>query len=98
MCKYDFTGVRKSFASFDAEVKLAMDSVGREAVDYAVENGDYHDVTGRLRRSNEYSVDGAKLTISNSAPYAADVEARGNDVVGGAALYSEKRLKEIFEK
>lgn len=97
-CKYDFRDFDKALRDFCRQVRTKVQEVGEEAVDYAVKNGTYHDVTGRLRSSNKYEVDAnANLTISNDAPYAAEVEAKGKDVIGGAALFAEQRLKEIFE-
>lgn len=73
-----------------------MAAVGREAVRYAEENGNYRDVTGRLRASNDYEVSDKGLKIVNTAPYAEDKEAEGFDVVSGAALFAERELKRIF--
>lgn len=73
----------------------AQEKVGREAVDYAVANGTYRNVTGRLRASNGYKSSKDGLTLYNDAPYAKDIEARGEDVISGAALYAQKRLNEM---
>lgn len=69
-------------------------AVGEEAVAYAKEHGSYRDITGRLRRSNKYEASLEGLKIYNDAPYAQFVESKGYDVITGAALYAEKRLKE----
>ena len=42
-------------------------------------------------------VDHDGLTLENIADYASYVEAKGFDVLSGAALRAEKKLKEIFE-
>lgn len=80
----------------NAQERQALRQVGREAVTYAVENGDYHNVTGRLRASNRYRVCADGLELYNDTPYAAEVESRGYEVIGGAALVAEQRLKEVF--
>ena len=72
--------------------------VGDEVEKYAVEHGDYQDHTLTLRTSNDYDVDKDVLTLKNEAEYASFVESKGYDVLSGAALYAEKRLKEEFEK
>ena len=45
---------------------------------------------------NDVDKDG--LTLKNEAEYASFVESKGYDVLSGAALHAEKRLKEEFEK
>ena len=55
---------------------------------YWLENGE----------SNDYDVDKDGLTLKNEAEYASFVESKGYDVLSGAALHAEKRLKEEFEK
>lgn len=97
ICKFNFSDIESAFSRFDSAVRTQMAKVGKVAVDYAVQNGDYRDVSGRLRKSNRAEVVGRNLRIYNEAEYAADVEARGQDVIGNAALYAEQRLKEIFE-
>lgn len=81
-------------AAIDTEISARLDEVGRKAVEIAKETGSYHDVTGRLRRSNGYKVEGRNLIIYNSAPYAEDVEARGKIVLTTAVLEAEKMLNE----
>jgi len=97
-CKFDFSDVAPALARFNRQVRKKVEEVGQEAVEYAIENGDYHDVTGETRASNHYKVDGNNnLTIYNDCDHAAELEANGKDVIGNAALYAEQRLKEIFE-
>ncbi len=74
------------------EVAAAMTEAGEAAVSYNIENGDYRNRTGRLRASNFYAVSQEGLTVGNSAPYAADVEARGYMVCSGGALLAEMML------
>lgn len=93
----DFSDIYEAIDGFKDEAKEKMREVGEDAVAYAIENGNYKDVTGRLRASNKYAVDDNGLKIYNDAPYASSVEARGKEVISGAALFAEKRLKEIFE-
>lgn len=80
-----------------SEVEAAMKAAGEAAVEYNVVNGDYHNVTGRLRRSNFYRIESQDgmpetLIVGNSAPYASDVEARGRMVTSGGVLLAEKML------
>lgn len=77
-----------------AEVKAVEDKVGKEAVDYAMKNGSYQNRTGTLRKSNKYSVEDDGLELRNEAEYASFVESKGYEVLTGAALFAEKRLKE----
>lgn len=94
----DFSDVKNFLSDVEKEVVAVEERVGQEAVDYAVTNGNYHDVTGHLRRSNTYEARPDGLIIKNTASYASKVEARGKDVSSGAALYAERRLKEEFER
>lgn len=91
---FDFSDVDDAFNQFDQELKDTMTEVGEEAVQYAKDNGDYQDQTGTLRRSNEYEVDETGLTLKNEAEYASYVEAKGYEVLSGAALEAERLLKE----
>lgn len=79
------------------EVREKLTELGEEGVEYAVQNGTYHNVTGRLRASNKYEVDGTKLRLYNDCEYCNDVEARGQDVISGAILHIEERAREIFQ-
>lgn len=95
--KHDFSDVEKAINEFKHEVISKMIDVGAEAIHYAEENGNYHDHTMTLRTSNDYDIEGDSLVLKNTTPYASKVESMGYDVLSGAALYAEKRLKEIFE-
>ena len=98
MCKFNFRDVRSAMARFNRQVRQHVEEVGQEAVDYAVEHGDYHDVTGETRASNHYTVNADNsLTLYNDCDHAAALEANGRDVIGNAALFAERRLKDIFE-
>lgn len=94
---FDFSDVDAAFDEFKREVKDAMTEVGEEAVQYAKDNGDYQDITGTLRKSNEYEVDETGLTLKNETEYASYVEVKGFEVLSGAALEAERLLKEKFE-
>jgi hypothetical protein len=113
------------------EVVPAMVEAGESAVDYAIQNGEYKNRTGTLRKSNKYLVDKEGLLLYNDATsvngeasvdfadmvidpdkvdvvtgtpdgkivqYASFVEAKGYDVLSGAALHAEKLLKDKFER
>lgn len=95
---YDFQDVDAFFADGEREVVEELKSIGQEAVDYAVVHGNYQNRTGNLRRSNKYKADKSGLTVYNDASYAENVEQRGYEVISGAALHAEKRLKEEFEQ
>lgn len=92
----DFSDVDKFFQDGEWEVEKKMIDVGAEAVQYAEEHGNYQDHTLTLRTSNDYDVDKSGLTLKNEAEYASFVESKF-DVLSGAALYAEKRLKEEIE-
>lgn len=96
--KAEFDAITSLMEELEKEIIETMDSVGREAVEYAVEHGSYQNRTGRLRSSNKYDVDESGLSLYNDAPYASEVEQKGYEVLSGAALFAEKKLKEAFEK
>lgn len=91
--EYKFSDVSAFFEQGEWEIEKKMIDVGADSVEYAKEHGNYRDVTGKLRNSNDYDVDREGLTLMNKCEYASDVEARGYDVLGSASLYAEKRLK-----
>lgn len=91
--KFDRQAFEKAVDDFRAAVRKRMDDVGKQAVEYAIEHGEYHNVTGRLRRSNGYEVSDKGLRVLNTAPYAEDVQNRGLDVIGGAALFAQYELQ-----
>lgn len=95
--RFDDADIDAFLREAENEVVSTLKKIGEESVQYAVENGDYHDVTGNLRRSNKYEADRDGLTLLNDADYASYVEQRGYDVLSGAVLFAEKRLKEEFE-
>lgn len=99
---FDFSDVDSFFEEGFNEVVNAEKAIGQESVDYAVEHGSYRDNTGLLRRSNKFKADRDGLTLFNDAEskgtqYAELVEGRGYEVLSGAILHAEKRLKEEFE-
>ena len=99
----DFSDVDDFLENGKWEVEKGMIDVGDEAVKYAEEHGEYEDHSLTLRTSNDYDVDESGLTLKNEAAspkgyhYASDVESKGFDVLSGASLYAEKKLKERFE-
>lgn len=93
-CEIDFSDEVPFFDEGMSEVKEVMKSVGEESVQYAKDNGDYKDHTKVLRNSNRHEVDESGLTLKNEADYASFVESKGFEVLTGAALHAEKRLRE----
>ncbi len=100
----DFSDVDNFFDEGTWEVESAMIDAGANAVNYAEANGNYQDHTFTLRRSNKYDVDESGLTLYNDAKspegynYASNVESKGFDVLGNAALNAERELKDKFEQ
>ena len=100
---YDFSDVDSFFRKEEWNVQKKIIDIGDEAVKYAEEHGSYQDHTLTLRTSNDFDVDDEGLLLKNEAAspkgynYASDVESKGYEVLSGAALYAEKRLKEEFE-
>lgn len=92
----DFSDVEQFLQDGKWEVEKKMIDVGDEAVKYAEEHGTYQDHTLNLRTSNKFDVDENGLTLENTAEYASYVEAKGFDVLSGAALHAEKELKKTF--
>ena len=90
----DFSDVDQFLKDGEWEVEKKMIDVGDESVKYAEEHGTYQDHTLNLRTSNKFDVDKDGLTLENTAEYASYVEAKGFDVLSGAALQAEKKLKE----
>lgn len=95
--KHDFPDIDAFLEQGYQDVVNKLKEIGEESVAYAKETGDYHDVTGNLRRSNDYKADKSGLELINHADYASNVESRGNIVLSSAILYAERRLKEEFE-
>lgn len=100
---FDFSDVDSFFQDEEWNVQKKMIDIGEEAVRYAEEHGNYQDHTLTLRTSNDFDIDEEGLLLKNEAKspkgynYASDVESKGYEVLSGAALFAEKRLKEEFE-
>ena len=100
---FDLSDVDGFFEQGESEVKKVEDKVGKEAVEYAVQHGSYQNRTGTLRKSNKYSVSDEGLELKNDAKspegynYASNVESKGYEVLSGAALFAERRLREEIE-
>lgn len=84
--------LRDRLSAFRDEAEARIREIGEAAVEVAVQNGTYHDVTGNLRRSNGFELHGDTARLYNSAPYAEEVSARGHDVIDSAAAYLEEEL------
>ncbi|WP_455072259.1 hypothetical protein [Prevotella melaninogenica] len=93
----DFSDVDQFFDDVEWEVEKGMIDVGDAAVKDAKENHTYQNRSRNLEKSNIYDVDKDGLTLENTADYASYVEAKGFEVLSGAALRAEKKLKEMFE-
>ncbi len=101
--EYDFSDVDEFFQKGMREVEQVERRRAQEAVDYAKRTGTYQDKTGTLRNSNKFEVDESGVALYNDAQspegynYASNVESKGYEVLSGAALYLEKKLREDFE-
>ena len=81
------------FTESRREVREYLDDLGRRAVEANIAEGDYHNVTWNLRRSNYYMADEDGLELGNSADYASNVESRGYNVIdSGVKLIMEELL------
>lgn len=96
--KWNFSDVDAFIKQGEWEIQKLMIDVGAEAVEYAEEQGNYQDHTLTLRTSNEYDVDESGLHLRNTADYASYVESKGYDVISGASLFAEKRLREEVQE
>lgn len=100
---FDFSDVQPFLEQGENEVKEVEDKAGKEAVDYAVRHGSYQNRTGTLRKSNKYTVTDEGLELKNDAAspkgyhYASNVESKGYEVLSGAAIYAEIRMKELVK-
>lgn len=92
--RFDFSDVDRFFQDGKDEVKAVEREEGENAVQHAIKSGNYQDRTGRLRKSNRSNVTDEGVELINSAEYASFVESKGYEVLSGAALELEERLKE----
>lgn len=95
---FDFSDVDQFFEKGEAEILAGMEEEGKAFVEDAKQTGSYTDRTRCLRSSNDYEVDKDGLTLKNEAEYASFVESKGFEVAGSAAIRTEKRLKDRFER
>lgn len=79
-------------ANGEKEVVDMLKGVAEEARRLNVEEGDYRDFTGRLRRSNYGTADRNGIRVGNTAPYASEVESRGRNVIDSGKLYIREKL------
>ena len=93
----DFSDVDSWFEDEKSNVLAKECEIGKDAVQYAKDNGNYKDHTGHLRASSESEVDEDGILLKNEADYASYVESKGYDVLGSAALHAEKQANEEFE-
>lgn len=95
----DFRAVYEQLDKAHAAVMDACETAGKNAVDYAKQYHTYQNRSGTLERSNRYEADRTGLTLINDAVspqgyhYASNVEAKGYDVLSGAALGAEAELQ-----
>lgn len=92
--RFNFSDINQFFQDGKNEVKAIEREEGENAVQYAIKNGSYQDRTGNLRKSNKSNVTDEGVELINSAEYASFVESKGYEVLSGAALELEKRLRE----
>lgn len=92
--KWDLSGLKGLEKQARKQMREKFERVGREAVEYAKQNGNYHDRTGHLRASNTYHASETRLVIENTASYASKVESRGYDVISGAILDAMHKLEQ----
>lgn len=78
------------------EVDNYLERIGAEAVEINKEQGNYHDRTGHLRRSNFYKVENHELVIGNKASYSSDVSNRGYNVIDSGIQYLRKELEDML--
>lgn len=94
----DVSDIEREIDNYEKRVQQQMEKRAREAVEVAKQTGSYRDVTGRLRASNKYKTTGRGVELINTAPYAQDVEARGEVVLSTAILYLQSQLEEDFKR
>lgn len=83
------------FAKVRKDVDAELARIGSESVEIAKARGNYKDNTGHLRASNRYTVENGRLTIENTAEYAALVEARGYDVMESGFIHAKEAVRKL---
>ena len=95
----DFSDVDQFFEDGTSEVVAGMKEEGEAFVEDAKATGNYQDHTKHLRESNDYEVNEDGLILKNEADYASFVESKAHThPAGSAAIRTEKRLKDRFER
>lgn len=89
--------ISEKLKALKAEAEERIREIGQSAVEVAVQNGTYHDVTGNLRRSNGFEYSNGTARLYNSAPYAGEVSARGHDVLDSATAYLQEELNKTIK-
>ena len=83
--------IERFFTEGRREVKEYLDDLGQRAEDANIADGDYHNITGNLRRSNYHEATEEELVLGNKASYASEVESRGYNVIdSGVKLIMEE--------
>lgn len=96
--EHDFSDVDKIFEIFWKEVREEVESVAKEAIKYAQDTQKFNNWTYQLRYGHEYHVTHyASLDMWNNMFYAPYVEAKGYDVLSGAALFARDELQRRFQ-
>ena len=93
--RVDFKDVEAYIEQGRAEVAETLDRIGEEGESINRSSTGYHDVTGNLRASNWHRATPDTLEIGNSAPYASDVQRRGN-VAADGYTHCAIRVREEF--
>ena len=92
---FDLSDIDNALESFESDLKREMEEVGKSAVAYAADRGNYQDRTGELRKSNAYEVLSDGLVLSNSKEYASYVESKGFEVLTGAVIEAQSKLEKL---
>lgn len=91
---YDFSDVDQFFEIGWKELREEVEQVAKEAIQYARDTQRFNNWTYNLRHGHEFHVTRyASLDLWNNMFYAPYVEAKGYDVLTGAALYARSELR-----
>ena len=92
---FELSDIESVLDSFEGDLRHEMEEIGKSAIEYATDRGNYQDRTGQLRESNAYEVHSDGLVLSNSKEYASYVESKGFDVLTGAVLEAQSKLEKL---
>lgn len=93
--RYNFEDVEDFISKGKAQVADMLEKIASEGEALNRASTGYHDVTGNLRASNWHTSSPDGIELGNSAPYASDVQRRGNVVADGITLVAA-RIREEF--